>query len=103
MYKFNAIDCISELFQLGESFVSSKWSFDQIGDADRKDNIENDTQEENSASENGEKGNTCSSDDASSSVTITSPRVTDEPLVVTGEPNKPLIGITKIRKLKFLK
>ena len=85
-----------ELFQLGESFVSNTWSLDQLPGEEEEQNKENTGKGKTSKDrhEATSSDNTCTSedDDASSSVTITSPRISEHPPAQITESNRPPIG-----------
>ena len=86
---------ILEIFQLGESFVSNTWSLDQLpGEEEQnKDNHgkETTTKDGHEAILN-DNTFTSEDEDASSSVTITSPRISEHPPTQTTESGRPAIG-----------
>ena len=87
-----------ELFRLGESFVSNTWPVDQQPSEEEPntDNVEKVVLKKNRHDAVASGENTCTSEDdeedVSSSVTITSPRVSEHPPTQTVEINKPPIG-----------
>ena len=87
-----------ELFRLGESFVSNTWPADQLpGEGEpNTDDLEKVSLKKNRHDAVASGENTCTSEDeeedASSSVTITSPRVSEHPPMQTIEINRPPIG-----------